>query len=182
VPIDDGTASANLAALPGVEDAVAMIGTSSNLELMRAAGLLAPSGEAAGPNDLVLAVRAADEAAAEAAFAHARIALEREVAPAADGDWRPRTLDGALDRMADANLVLISTPGACAAREARRALDRGLNVIAVSFRTEIRANRAGRVAATTLVWPNSLGRALSWRNYGYKTYEERRRCRRRVFA
>ena len=80
--------SANLAVLPGVEDAVAMIGTPSNLEIMREAGLLAPTGEAAGPNDLVLAVRAADEAAAEAVFAHAGSALEREIAPPEDGEWR----------------------------------------------------------------------------------------------
>ncbi len=142
--------SAHLAALPGVEDAVAMTGAPSNLEIMRAAGLLAPSGEAAEPNDLVLAVRAADEAAAEAAFAHARIALEREVAPAADGDWRPRTLDGALDRMADANLVLISTPGACAAREARRALDRGLNVMLFSDHVPLRSERTLKERAHAL--------------------------------
>ena len=142
--------SAHLAALPGVEDAVAMTGAPSNLEIMRAAGLLAPSGEAAEPNDLVLAVRAADEAAAEAAFAHARIALEREVAPSADGDWRPRTLDGALDRMADANLVLISTPGACAAREARRALDRGLNVMLFSDNVPLRSERTLKERAHAL--------------------------------
>ena len=142
--------SAHLAALPGVEDAVAMTGAPSNLEIMRAAGLLAPSGEAAEPNDLVLAVRAADEAAAEAAFAHARTALEREVAPAADGGWRPRTLDGALDRMADANLVLISTPGACAAREARRALDRGLNVMLFSDNVPLRSERTLKERAHAL--------------------------------
>ena len=124
--------SADLAALPGVEDAVAMIGTPANVEIMREAGLLAPEGEAAGPNDLVVAVRASGEAAAEAAFARAGDALERKRAPAEGGQWRPRTLDGALDRMADANLVVVSTPGACAAREARRALDRGLNVMLFS--------------------------------------------------
>ncbi len=134
--------SASLAALPDVEDAVAMIGTPSNLEIMRAAGLLAPSGEAAGGNDLVVAVRAGDRAAAEAALSHAQRSLERETAPAGDVEWRPRTLDGALDRMADANLVLVSTPGAFAAREARRALDRGLNVMLFSDNVPLEAERA----------------------------------------
>ena len=142
--------SANLAVLPDVEDAVAMIGTPSNLEIMREAGLLAPAGEAAGPNDLVLAVRALDEAAAEAAFAHARSALEREIAPAEDGDWRPRTLDGALDRMGDANLVLVSTPGACAVREARRALERGLNVMLFSDNVPLASERALKERAHAL--------------------------------
>ena len=134
--------SADLAALPGVEDAVAMIGTPANVEIMREAGLLAPEGEEAGPNDLVVAVRAFGEAAAEAALARAGDALERKRAPAEGGQWRPRTLDGALDRMADANLVVVSTPGACAAREARRALDRGLNVMLFSDNVPLESERA----------------------------------------
>ena len=142
--------SANLAALPDVEDAVAMVGTPPNLEVMRQAGLLAAAGEAAGPNDLVVAVRAADVAAAEAALSRARSALEREIEPARDGDWRPRTLDGALDAMADANLALVSTPGAFAAREARRALDRGLNVMLFSDNVPLEAERALKERAHSL--------------------------------
>ena len=142
--------SAYLAALPGVENAVAMIGTPSNLEIMREAGLLAPPGEAAGPNDLVLAVRAVDDAAAAAALSHAGSALEREIAPADDEDWRPRTLDGALDRMEDANLVLVSTPGAYAVREARRALDRGLNVMLFSDNVPLGSERAVKERAHAL--------------------------------
>ena len=134
--------SAELAALAGVEDAVAMNGTPSNLQIMREAGLLAPPGEAAGPNDLVVAVRAAGDAAAGDALAHARCALAREIAPEEAGEWRARTLDGAVDRMTDANLVLVSTPGAHAVREARRALDRGLNVMLFSDNVPLEAERA----------------------------------------
>ena len=133
--------SAELAALAAVEDAVAMTGTPSNLQIMREAGLLAPPGEAAGPNDLVVAVRAAGEAEAEEALARARSALAREVAPEEVAGWRPRTLDGAVDRMRDANLVLVSTPGAHAEREARRALDRGLNVMLFSDNVPLEAER-----------------------------------------
>ena len=139
--------SGDLAALPGVEDAVAMIGTPPNREIMREAGMLAPAGEAAGPNDLVVAVRAGDEAAAEAALSWARDALDRKSAPAEGGRWRPRTLDGALDRMGDANLVLVSTPGAYAAREARRALDRGLNVMLFSDNVPLASERALKARA-----------------------------------
>ena len=142
--------SAGLAALPDVDDAVAMIGTPSNLEIMREAGLLAPSGEVAGPNDLVLAVRAGDGAAVEAALSHAHGALEREIAPGGGGDWQPRTLDGALERMSDANLVLISTPGAFASREASRALDRGLNVMLFSDNVPLEAERALKQRAHAL--------------------------------
>ena len=134
--------SAELAALAGVEDAVAMNGTPSNLRIMREAGLLAPPGEPTGPNDLVVAVRAAGEAEARDALAHARSALAREIAPQEAGEWRPRTLDGAVDRMSDANLVLVSTPGDHAVREARRALDRGLNVMLFSDNVPLEAERA----------------------------------------
>ena len=134
--------SSEIAALPGVEDAVALIGTPSNLEIMRDAGLLAAPGEAAGPNDLVVAVRASDEPAAEAALAYAASAFKRESVQTGDARWRPRTVDGALDRMADANLVLVSTPGAYAAREARRALDRGLNVMLFSDNVSLESERA----------------------------------------
>ena len=142
--------SAELAALAAVEDAVAMTGTPSNLQIMREAGLLAPPGEAAGPNDLVVAVRAAGEAEAEEALSRARSALAREVAPAEVGEWRPRTLDGAVDRMGDANLVLVSTPGAHAEREARRALDRGLNVMLFSDNVPLEAERALKERAHAL--------------------------------
>ena len=139
--------SGDLATLPGVEDAVAMIGTPPNLEIMREAGLLAPAGEAAGPNDLVVAVRAGDESAAAAALCRARNALERKSTPSGSGRWRPRTLDGALDRMGDANLVLISTPGVYAVREARRALDRGLNVMLFSDNVPLGSERALKARA-----------------------------------
>ena len=142
--------STELAALPGVEDAVAMIGTPSNLEIMHEAGLLVARGEAAGPNDLVVAVRATDAAAAESAVSHARGALEREIAPVEAGDWRPRTLDGALDAIAGANLALVSTPGTHAAREARRALDRGLNVMLFSDNVPIESERALKERAHAL--------------------------------
>ena len=143
--------SAELAALADGEDAVAMNGTPSNLEIMREAGLLAPSGEVAGPNDLVVAVRAGDRQAAETALLHARSALDREVVPEEEaGTWRSHTLDGAVDRMGDANLVLVSTPGAHAAREARRALDRGLNVMLFSDNVSLEAERALKERAHAL--------------------------------
>ena len=124
-----------------------MIGTPANVEIMREAGLLAPAGEAAGPNDLVVAVRASGEAAAEAALVRAGDALERKSAPAEGGQWQPRTLDGALDRMGDANLVLVSVPGVYAVREARRALDRGLNVMLFSDNVPLESERALKALA-----------------------------------
>ena len=57
-----------LSTRPGVEAAALMIGSPSNLALMREAALLAAEGEAASANDLVIAVRANDEGAARDAL------------------------------------------------------------------------------------------------------------------
>ena len=50
----------------------------------------------------------------------------------AEDDYRPRSLDGAMEALPGANLALISLPGEYAAAEARRALDRGLNILLFS--------------------------------------------------
>ena len=142
--------SAELADLPGVENAVAMVGTPSNLDIMREAGLLAPPGEAAGPDDLVVAVSADDEASAGAALSRAWTALERRSGNQDSGPWRPRTLEGALDAMANANLVLVSTPGAHAVREARRAVERGLNVMMFSDNVSLESERTLKERAHSL--------------------------------
>ena len=119
--------------LAGVEAAALMIGSVTNRKLMEDAGLLAADGKSAGPNDLVLAVRADTPANAQAALAEAERLLE---APAASDkgtdEWTPKSLDTALTRLPNANLVLVSVPGEFAAAEARRALNKGLHVMMFS--------------------------------------------------
>ncbi|HXG03907.1 MAG TPA: protein FdrA, partial [Candidatus Binatia bacterium] len=58
-----------LRARPGVREAAALMGTPANHELLAAAGLSTPQTKSAGPGDLIIAVAAGDEAAAEAALA-----------------------------------------------------------------------------------------------------------------
>ena len=134
--------SARLCERPGVVEAVLMIGTESNRGIMDAAGLLTAAGRAAGPEDLVIALCADDEPAARAALAAAEAALAQGVSAAAGELHRPRTLDGALEALPAANLVLISTPGEFAAREARAALARGLNVMIFSDNVSLSDERA----------------------------------------
>ena len=120
-------------ALDGVASAALMIGSVTNKNLMRDAGLLNADGERAGPNDLIFAVSAEGEAQAATALAEAGRLLD---APAATeqgaGQWHPKSLDTALAQLPGANLVLISVPGEFAAAEARRALNRGLHVMMFS--------------------------------------------------
>jgi FdrA protein len=117
-----------IAALAGVQDAALMIGTPANKALLARAGLLSADGERAEPNDLVIAVRAAEPTAA------LELALRLLAEPADTRSDVPtaRSLAGALDAEPRANLALISVPGEFAAAEARRALERGLNVMVFS--------------------------------------------------
>jgi FdrA protein len=123
--------SRKLEALEGVEGAALMIGSPSNKALLAGAGLLAREGEAATPNDLVIAVKAADERSGRRALDEAQ-ALLTATAPEKAAARSARSLSGALELLPRANLALISVPGEFAAYEARRALERGLNVLLFS--------------------------------------------------
>jgi FdrA protein len=122
-----------LRARPGVREAAALMGTPANHELLAAAGLSTRETKSAGPGDLIVAVTAEDEAAAEAALAAAQAELAASrPAPGASAPVRPRTLDSALRLLPEANLALISVPGPYARFEAMQALRRGLHVFLFS--------------------------------------------------
>jgi succinyl-CoA synthetase alpha subunit len=116
----------------GIADAALMMGTDPNKEMLAEAGLLAAEGQAAGPNDLIIAVTGADDALA---------GLDATVedllrAPVATGgaalQEAPHSLAAGLAAQPDTNLVLISTPGLYAAAEARKALMQGRHVMIFS--------------------------------------------------
>jgi FdrA protein len=119
----------------GVLDAGMMMGTPANKRVLRAAGLLAPAGEAAGPGDLIIAVSAEAQDSADSAVAAAIGLLdsqegERGAETTGQASWA--SLEGAVESDPEANVALISVPGEYAAAEARRALSRGLNVFLFS--------------------------------------------------
>jgi FdrA protein len=125
--------AAALRALPGVREAAALMGTPANHELMASAGLATVETRDAAPGDLVIAVLADSDAAADAGLAEVERVLAEQRAPATvAGRARPRTLDAALRELPDANLVAISVPGDYARLEALRALRRGLHVFLFS--------------------------------------------------
>ena len=141
--------SASLSDREGVESASLMIGTPSNLEILDEAGLLTADGRGAGPDDLILAVRATGRDALEAELEAAADALERAAEPDERSDLRFPGLRSACEALSGANLAIVSVPGPFAAQEARRALRLGLNVLLfsdhVSVEEEIALKReAGR--------------------------------------
>jgi FdrA protein len=125
--------SRQIAALPGVEEAGLVIGTPANKDILREARILGPDGDKAEPGDLILALRAEDNATGEAALAEAKRLLDQPgVSGPPSSVGAPRTLRAAIRDMGDANLALISVPGHFATDEARKALQLGLNVMIFS--------------------------------------------------
>ena len=144
----------------GVHDATVAMGTAMNLDLLRSLGFEAAALAEATPNDLVIAVDCDSAESAEAARAAAKQALSRK-SKAVAGDAAhvaPTSLASALRAQADANLAVISLPGAYAAREARKALESGLHVMLfsdnVSLADEIALKTLGRSKGLLLMGPD----------------------------
>ncbi|HSU84922.1 MAG TPA: protein FdrA, partial [Thermoanaerobaculia bacterium] len=120
-----------LAALPGVLDAGVMMATPANRELMEASGLLPDAAATAGPQDLLIAVKAEDDAAAGEALARVDALLQVR-RTGGEQDFRPRGLAAALKILPEARWVLVSVPGRHAAAVAEEALGQGRNVFLYS--------------------------------------------------
>ncbi len=121
-----------LSKLPGVLDAGVVMATPANREILGASGLLGEEAEAAGPGDLLIAVRAESDDAAGEALAKVDALLSLRAGGSGESGYRPRSLDGALRALPEARWVQISVPGRFAAEIAHEALDRGKNVFLYS--------------------------------------------------
>ncbi len=132
--------SRDVAAVEGVAAAQVAMATELNLDLLRGMGFAPPPD--AGPNDLVVAVRAEDDDALGRAVA----ALEQALAAASAGssgsfgdEPPPRTIATAARRAGGADLALVSVPGPHAFSEAMDALAAGLSVLVFSDNVPVEA-------------------------------------------
>jgi FdrA protein len=117
---------------PGIQEAVVAMATEVNLGLLKGIGLLSREAESFGPNDLIIAVQGETVEAVEEACRKAEEVLQKKSRGRGEEEYRPVSLAGALKILPEANLVVISVPGMHAAREAKRALNRGLHVMIFS--------------------------------------------------
>jgi FdrA protein len=125
--------AATLSERPGVRQSAALMGTTANRELLARAGLAARGLEDAAPGDLMLAIDAETDQAAESALAEAKAFFDQQQREReASGRIRPRGLESALRQFPRANLALVSVPGAHATLEAMTALRHGLHVFLFS--------------------------------------------------
>jgi FdrA protein len=115
---------------PGIEETAALMATENNKRILTAMGFDDAELLSAASNDLIVALKGQSRAAVDAILANLDAWLQRK--PTSVGKSVVRTLDGALASQSHSNLVSISVPGEYAARETRKALERGLNVFLFS--------------------------------------------------
>jgi FdrA protein len=111
-----------LAEEPGILDAGVVMGTGANKEVLAQSGLLASESEPAGADDLIIVVRGAEEASAQAALARVDQLVAERRGRAGDREYRPRSLETAAKMLPEAQWVLVSVPGRFAAGVSRQAL------------------------------------------------------------
>jgi succinyl-CoA synthetase alpha subunit len=121
-----------LAKMENIRDAAVVMATDANKTILSDAGLLTDESIAASPNDLVIAVRADDDLAAENALLRADELLAHKTRSQDTGKFVPKTIRGAVKSNPDANIAVISIAGRYAAAQAWDALENGLHVLLFS--------------------------------------------------
>ena len=114
----------------GVLRAAALMGTDQNKGLLAEIGIRGAEIDSAAPGDLILGVTAKSSEVLSAILGQVDVWLHFTGGSPAGSSIR--SLEEALERQPHSNLAVISIPGEYAAREARRALERGLHVFLFS--------------------------------------------------
>ena len=114
---------------PGIEDAAAVMGSTANKLVLVKMGFTETGLADAGPSDLIVALRGETEAV-NGLLANIEQWLVRPESTLAGAT--ALSLDDAWTQQKASNLVVISVPGEYAAREARAALEHGMNVFLFS--------------------------------------------------
>ncbi|HZQ09607.1 MAG TPA: hypothetical protein VFD70_23725, partial [Anaerolineae bacterium] len=147
----------SLGALPGVLDAGVIMCTDANKQLLAQSHLLTPEAEHARAEDLAIAIRAEDETAAAAALAQVEELLKQR-RQVADEEYRPKSLEAAVQRSPEARWVLISIPGRYAADVARQALALGRHVFLysdnLSLADEVQLKQTAREKGLLVMGPD----------------------------
>jgi FdrA protein len=119
--------------IPGVEDAAVVMGTLQNKSILENSGMLLEEFKNATDADLLIAVKGKDDEVVEKALKEIENLLRKSRSKSeGSSDYVPKSLDGALKIMPDANLVLISVAGKYAGDEAIKALSKDLHVMIFS--------------------------------------------------
>lgn len=145
--------SRQLSSSEGVDEVSVMMGTPANKALLDATGLWHSMFDEATPNDICVAVRAAEGNQDQDVLAMISEQLEKvlsEISQASQSGTRlvkARRWKTALEKQPESNLALISVAGEYAASVANDALDHGLNVMLFSDNVPASEERALKLRA-----------------------------------
>ena len=121
-----------LAALPGVQEAGAVMGTEANKDVLAQSNLTTAEVTAAKADDLVIVVQAESNEAAQNAIGQIDTLLTRRSSSDSTNGYRPKSLESATQLLPEAQWVFVSTPGRYAAGVAQEALRLGKHVFLYS--------------------------------------------------
>ncbi len=125
--------SNDVSALEGVDDVLVGMATDLNLELLAGMDATTAEADAATPNDLLIAVVAADEAAANRALEAIEQGMNKKKPGREEaGETVFETIDQVAELDEGFNIAVISAPGVYAAHECQSALRQGINVFLFS--------------------------------------------------
>lgn len=123
-----------ISAIEGVKKVSIMMATPANKDIFKQSGLDTEELMAASANDMVVVADIDDDALLDMIMEQTEEFFRQQSAKSGEkkGAESVKSWDKALQKLPDANLAVISIPGAYAALEADRALDEGMNVFMFS--------------------------------------------------
>ncbi len=153
------TVAKRLNQLPGVKDSAVVMGTKENKSILEASGLLLAEFRSAQDADLLIAVKAADDKAVSSGLEKAEVYLrESRKRSSSAAQMSPRSVEGAVKLLPDANLVLISIAGRYAGDVAMECLEKGLHVMLfsdnVSLEKEIELKKVAQSKGLLVMGPD----------------------------
>lgn len=133
-----------ISSLEGVTKVSIMMATPANKDIFRQSGLETEELLSATPNDMVIVADVEDEGVMAVLLGEVEAYFSKDASDVSTqkGAASVKSWDKALSKLPDANLAVISIPGAYAALEADRALDEDMNVFMFSDNVTIEDEKA----------------------------------------
>ena len=133
-----------ISTIEGVKKVSIMMATPANKDIFKQSGLDTEELMNASANDMVVVADIDDENLIDVIMENVETFLKKQASASAEkkGAESVKSWDKALQKLPEANLAVISIPGAYAALEADRALDEGLNVFMFSDNVSIEDEKA----------------------------------------
>ncbi len=149
-----------ISAIEGVKKVSIMMATPANKDIFRQSGLDTEELMAATANDMVVVADVDDDSLLDTIMAEVDEYFKKQSteSSAQKGAESVKSWEKALKKLPDANLAVISIPGAYAALEADRALDEGLNVFMfsdnVTLEDEVRLKKKAHEKGLSVMGPD----------------------------